>query len=197
MPFRFNLFSGSSVFGLRFRGLRFRYNPQYGALLIPIFMQKLPEELKLIVSRKYKDNWELDAVMEAVKSEVQARERCVIGTTTRPSPHAGTSEVKTEMKKMFQKTPIAIASALPSGNSKGLSCLFCKEEHRASECKNVTSVEDRKAILKKQGRCFVCLRRSGHIAQNCTSRIQCMECKGRHHLAVCEKDKVRLKKSTD
>ena len=79
MPFRFNLFSGSSIFGLRFRGLRFRYNPQYGALLIPIFMEKLPEELKLIVSRKYKDNWELDAVMEAVKSEVQARERCVIG----------------------------------------------------------------------------------------------------------------------
>ena len=29
---------------------------QYGALLIPIFMEKLPEELRLIVSREHKDN---------------------------------------------------------------------------------------------------------------------------------------------
>ena len=35
---------------------------QYGALLIPIFMEKLPEELRLIVSREHKDNWELTSV---------------------------------------------------------------------------------------------------------------------------------------
>ena len=29
---------------------------QYGALLIPIFLEKLPDELKLIVSRKHKDD---------------------------------------------------------------------------------------------------------------------------------------------
>ena len=36
---------------------------QYGALLIPIFMEKLPEELRLIVSREHKDNWELTSVI--------------------------------------------------------------------------------------------------------------------------------------
>ena len=35
---------------------------QYGALLIQIFMEKLPEELRLIVSREHKDNWELTSV---------------------------------------------------------------------------------------------------------------------------------------
>ena len=35
---------------------------QYGALLIPIFMEKLPEELRLIVSREHKDNLELTSV---------------------------------------------------------------------------------------------------------------------------------------
>ena len=49
---------------------------QDGALLIPIFMEKLPEELRLIVSREHKDNWKLSSVIKAVKNEVEARERC-------------------------------------------------------------------------------------------------------------------------
>ena len=36
---------------------------QYGALLIPIFMEKLPDELKLIVSRRNKHDWELNSVL--------------------------------------------------------------------------------------------------------------------------------------
>jgi len=48
---------------------------QYGALLIRIFMEKLPDELKLIVSRKHKENWELNSVLTAVKSKVEARKR--------------------------------------------------------------------------------------------------------------------------
>ena len=48
---------------------------QYGALLIPIFMEKLSDELKLIVSRRNKDDWELNSVLGAVKSEDEARER--------------------------------------------------------------------------------------------------------------------------
>ena len=41
---------------------------QYGALLIPILMEKLPEELRLIVSREHKGNWELTTVIKAVKN---------------------------------------------------------------------------------------------------------------------------------
>ena len=54
---------------------------QYGALLIPILMEKLPEELRLIVSREHKDNWELTTVIKAVKNEVEARERCGMNTS--------------------------------------------------------------------------------------------------------------------
>ena len=54
---------------------------QYGALLIPIFMVKLPEELRLIVSREHRDNWELTSVIKAVKNEVEARERCGMNTS--------------------------------------------------------------------------------------------------------------------
>ena len=57
---------------------------QYGALLIPILMEKLPDELKLIVSRKHKENWELNSVLIAVKSEVEARERSGIRPSDKP-----------------------------------------------------------------------------------------------------------------
>ena len=121
---------------------------QYGALLIPIFMEKLPDELKLIVSRRNKEDWELNSVLGAVKSEVEARERSGIQPTTEKTPprwvtfHTGSNN--------------ATASALFSGEGK-FSCLFCGGNHRASECHVVTSIEERKGILKKQGRCFICM----------------------------------------
>ena len=130
---------------------------QYGALLIPIFMEKLPEELRLIVSREHKDNWELTSVIKAVKNEVEARERCGMNTSV---------EKKSPLKKSFNPGNESTASALLSGNRGELNCLFCKGNHRASECQVVTNIDERREILKKQGRCFNCLRRGGHLARN-------------------------------
>ena len=60
------------VRGLQFLGVK---SAQYGTVLISIFMEKLLDELKLTVSRKHKENWKLNSVLNAVKSEVGARER--------------------------------------------------------------------------------------------------------------------------
>ena len=50
----------------------------YGPLLIPIFMKKLPEEMKLIISREFdKVVWDIRVILEAIKREVQAREKLV------------------------------------------------------------------------------------------------------------------------
>ena len=51
---------------------------QYGKLLVPILMDKLPEEIRLITSRKYKDNFDLTELVEAAKLEIEAREHCRI-----------------------------------------------------------------------------------------------------------------------
>ena len=55
----------------------------------------------------------------------------------------------------------------------------------------MTNMEDRKAILRKRGRCFICLRHGSHLAGNCDSKIQCLGCGGRHHLAVCDAGRAR------
>ena len=77
---------------------------QYGALLIPIFMEKLPDELRLIVSRKHKDDWELNAVLGAVKSEFEARERSVIQPTIKKCLQGGqhfTPEATTQLRAPY------------------------------------------------------------------------------------------------
>ena len=50
----------------------------YGSLLSSIIMNKLPQEVRLIISREIKDHdWQLDNIMHALEDELKARERAV------------------------------------------------------------------------------------------------------------------------
>ena len=50
---------------------------QYGTLLIPMVMTKIPEEIRLQITKKVgKENWELDQVLANLKIELEAREAC-------------------------------------------------------------------------------------------------------------------------
>ena len=48
------------------------------------------------------------------------------------------------------------------------------------------TVEERRAILIRDGRCFVCLKLR-HRAQNCESNKKCRKCNHRHHQSLCDK----------
>ena len=48
---------------------------QYGSLLIPVIMSKLPSEIRLLVARKAtNDVWQIDDLLKTIKSEIEARE---------------------------------------------------------------------------------------------------------------------------
>ena len=48
----------------------------YGSLLIPVMMEKIPEEFRLVVSRKMKsDTWDINELLWAFKQELEAREK--------------------------------------------------------------------------------------------------------------------------
>ena len=64
----------------------------FGNLLVPVVMEKIPSELRLIISRKFgsKETWDLDVLLNALKSELEARERCNAVKTISPTnsnPH--------------------------------------------------------------------------------------------------------------
>ena len=43
----------------------------------------------------------------------------------------------------------------------------------------------RKELLKKKGRCFLCLS-NGHRVSHCTSNKRCRKCGRKHHQSICE-----------
>ena len=50
----------------------------------------------------------------------------------------------------------------------------------------MTDVDARREILRKAGRCYVCLRRY-HISRDCRSSATCSKCHGRHHVTICSR----------
>ena len=81
-------------------------------------MEKLPKELRLIVSGEHEDNWALTSVIKAVKNRVGARERCGMSTSVKR---------KSPLKKSFNPGNESTACALSSGNRAELTVCFAKE----------------------------------------------------------------------
>lgn len=142
----------------------------YGTLLASVLLNKLPQELRLIMSRKTSDVG-LDQLLEQVRQEIDARERA---RTTQPNPSQPTRKPREQPHT---------AATLFSGYSPA-SCCYCQQQHAAEACTTVKGIKDRKRILRKSGRCFICLRR-GHICRECRSRSKCSKCRARHHVSVC------------
>ena len=58
--------------GLESLGIK---SDQYGSLLIPVIMSKLPNETRLLIARKSEhDVWKIDNLMKTIRCEVEARE---------------------------------------------------------------------------------------------------------------------------
>jgi len=152
---------------------------QYGTLLIPILLNKLPQELRLIISRKFEssDGWELDELLKVFKAEVEARERCSLLSCS--------SNTKVEKRHQYSKPPISAAALLsPGPEVQKITCTFCNGSHKTVDCSVVTSVDERKTIVRRQGRCFNCLRRN-HVVSACNNKRNCTKCSRRHHTSLC------------
>ena len=63
--------------------------------------------------------------------------------------------------------------------------VYCGQHHSSVQCTIVTNVQKRKEILKKSGRCFICIWKN-HLSRNCPSQSCCSKCHGRHHSSICD-----------
>ena len=154
----------------------------YGTLLIPMILAKLPEEMQLLISRKVgKDDWKLDELLKEFRIELEARERCSLLQST--------TEKKEGARRKYEPST---SSALFTGsdNRSIQKCTYCGEQHLSSRCNIITDISARRAILRKKGRCFACLK-SGHIVRHCPSKFKCPKCGNNHHISLCEGIKPR------
>ena len=153
---------------------------QYGTLLVPMLKNALPADVVLLLSRKFdsKDElWELDKLLEELRLEIEARERCYTGKEGNDGERSSKDPNK---KKRMPST----GDTLLSVNSK-LSCPYCERPHYPDKCRTVTDVAVRKTILVDKKRCFICTK-GGHAARNCKAKRMCIKCQGRHHTSICE-----------
>ena len=146
----------------------------YGSLLIPIMLAKIPEELKLIISRDMKgEAWDFEQLLAIFKSELEAREQI--------QSMSGSSSMS-HVEGKFSRKNLVMAAVLHVSDKTAISCVCCKQQHRSQM---VTNVASRRGILCKKGVCFVCLR-SGHIARNCLSNMKRLKCHKAHHISICD-----------
>ena len=155
---------------------------QYDKLLIPLLQPKLPDDIQVEISRKCgSDAWNLKALMDALRIEIEARERCLENVIH------GKDSVTKEERRVQRPPPTTAAFYTAERRNIGstpLLCIFCKGQHKMSACQTVESISARRDILRREGRCYICLKR-GHIAASCRSQNRCFKCKGNHHSAIC------------
>ena len=53
----------------------------YGSLLVPLLNEKIPNDIRIILARKFKEEiWTLDEMLEIILQELAAKERCHVDT---------------------------------------------------------------------------------------------------------------------
>lgn len=154
---------------------------EYGSLLIPIIMTKLPNEIRLEIARKSTNEvWKIDELLDTIKGEVEAREASEAVKTqevqVRKPPNLGSNTSRS----------IPTANALFTTETKEIHfrCVYCNGEHYSASCTKVRQSKDRRDILQRNNRCFICLK-TGHDAKNCFKTKKCRHCDGKHHQSIC------------
>ena len=154
---------------------------QYGSLLIPIIMTKLPQELCLRIARETdKDIWEMDELMTVIKREVEAREASEFVKLHQPKQSVS--------PRGF--LPITPTAATLVTNGPSIRCVYCGEPHYSASCVKFRTPQERKAILVQSGRCFNCLK-NNHKFRECESSKTCRHCNRQHYQFICDKRNSR------
>jgi len=114
-------------------------------------MAKLPLDVRLQIARTTTRHvWKIDELLHIIKGEVQAREisdavkvneRKITDITQKGGGNFGTSASLT----VGQQGP---------GRRK---CVYCEEDHYSAPCEKIKDVSVRKNLIRKDGRCFICL----------------------------------------
>ncbi|KAL9979034.1 hypothetical protein ACROYT_G016626 [Oculina patagonica] len=161
----------------------------YGRFLVPVLMTKIPEDIRLLVGREMKDGkWNLSAILQILRREIENRERYGGVQAFTAKEEFYSPENRRNAKPPKSDLPSAAALFAEKQPASTPSCTFCKQRHPTASCHVVTNRAARRECLKKQGRCFICLRK-GHLAKDCPSDITCFKCSARHHVSCQPKEK--------
>ena len=128
---------------------------QYGSLLIPVIMSKLPHEITIQVARNTaREVWVMADLLEVIRQEVETREF---------KEGVKTNVTLEKLHPNHHKTPTANALLSQDGtrfSSTGnqVKCAYCGGAHFSASCETVSDPKARLEILRRDGQCFVCFK---------------------------------------
>ena len=168
---------------------------QYGVILTPMVVSKLPGHMRLDWARQCEGKEsDLGFLMNFVLEEVEKIERSE--TYKAPAVNQGKKPGERRNDRGERRNDrgehrgLPTASALTSdGKPK---CELCEKVHRTENCFAFLklSIPERWQKVKTSGICFVCLKR-GHFADKCSGK--CSRCNGRHHELCCSTEQTQAK----
>ena len=148
----------------------------FGSLLIPILLAKLPEDIKLQVTRLISSEiWDLRELLQLLSKEIEAREKCAFSTNR--------DKVSGQSGKPFA---VDYTTSFFVSKTQEKGCVFCSGQHSSHRCLVVQSPQERKKKLMQNERCFRCLS-SEHLSRVCKVERGCFKCGQMHHRAICFK----------
>ena len=139
-------------------------------------------------TEKRQVNWGLDDLLKAFSKELEIRES--YGSLLK---HVG-QEKGTRPRREDTDTTTASSLFVSGGKVFRGKCVYCLKEHTPEDCSDVKDLSERKCILIRQTRCFVCLN-AKHRAFECRSKLSCKRYRGRHHVSICTACFPRANKS--
>ena len=162
-----------NIRGLEALGVK---STQYGSLLIPIIMAKLPPEIRVHVARNTsEDVWDIESILSLIQNEIEARE---ISEKIKAMTNI-TEPKRPQFPKQTTNSSFVVGSTTPLPTP---ACVYCSEMHFSASCQKITDLNVRMTILKRDKRCFTCLKK-GLNAEQCDK--SCRKCKRRHHQSIC------------
>ena len=102
-------------------------------------------------------------------------------------------KVDNERKKPPPRSQFPTSSLMTQenyGKRGSVKCAYCGQLHFSASCEVVVVPNERKEILKRDNRFFVCLQR-GHRSNQCDVTKKCRRCEGKHHQFLCERSSPR------
>ena len=125
---------------------------QYSDVFVPMIDSKLPENLRVSVLSKKGDIWNMNKMLAVLATDEYKKESQNYSRT------AGERE----------KTEVSIL--LVGGERRQFA--NCYEENHSEECGKGIDSKEKKDILRRYGRCYVCLKRD-HRERNSKNTMNC------------------------
>ena len=168
-----------------FRGLEALHvnEETYASIVVPVLLEKIPQAVRLnMVRASSKDHleWSVRDFLESLSKEIEVREiqAPIFGTGGHGTERLRPTENGGQVNRWYGNGIAHLESGQPE------TMRLLPRKSREERCSTITNLDTRKSIIRKYGRCFVCIRK-GHKAVDCRSKIKCKKCNGKHHISLC------------